>query len=75
MMRDGYVFGLGPYAISAVRTEFNRRAVVSQETTDTDRRTIPPLSIFYSVITLNDGVIEPAGGTEPLSFPADRTKQ
>jgi hypothetical protein len=66
--------GFGP--ISAVNIEFNKRAVVSKETPrDTDHPTIPPLSILYSVITLNDGVIELAGGREPLSFPADRTKQ
>ena len=62
--------------LSVMYIEFNRRMAASQETLwATDLPLIPSLSLFCSVITLNDGVIEPAGGREPLSFPADRTTQ
>jgi len=62
--------------LSVTHIQFNKRIAASQETLwATDLPLIPSLSLFCSVITLNDGVIEPAGGREPLSFPADRTKQ
>jgi hypothetical protein len=55
---------------------FNKPIPVSQKTRRvTDHRAIPLLNLPYSVITLNDGVIEPARGREPLSFPADRIKR